>query len=145
MGSVLSIDLACRTENLGICLLTGSGNSYSARFLDSSDFHITDPLRAGDFGKLVSEYCREEGVRVLIIDGPQAWKDPDSHCPHCRLCEKELATPAKTGTEGVVKPHTWTRFVSFSIEVFNSLVKECGGKLAEGHRIAAPQSGFLAL
>jgi hypothetical protein len=145
MGRVLSIDLACRSKNLGICLLTASGNSYSARFLSSSEFHIADPLSRSDFAKLISTFCHEEGIRVLLVDGPQAWKDPDSEWPHCRVCEKELATPAKTGTEGVVKPHTWVRFVRFSIELFDSLTKECGAQLAEGQRLEAPQSGLLAL
>ena len=53
MGGVLSIDLACCTKNLGICLLTADKNSYSARFLHSSDINIADPLHALDFAKLV--------------------------------------------------------------------------------------------
>jgi hypothetical protein len=104
-----------------------------------------DPLDALGFAKLVSDFCYKEGVKVLLIDGPQAWKDPDSELLHCRACERELATPAKTGTQGVAKPHTWIRFVEFSIDVFDYLVKECGAHLAESHRLIAPQSGFLAL
>ena len=45
----------------------------------------------------------------------------------------------------MVKPHTWTRFVSFSIEVFDFLVANFGARLAESRRIVVPDSGFLAL
>jgi hypothetical protein len=145
MDSALSIDLACFTKNLGICLLTASQDLWSAHFLRTSDLQITDPLQSRVFAHVVSDFCHKEGIRILLVDGPQAWKDPDSELLHCRACERELATPAKTGTVGSVKPKTWVRFVSFSIGVFESLVTECGAQLAESHQIIAPKSGFLAL
>jgi hypothetical protein len=94
--------------------------------LHSSDISIADPLHALDFAKVVSEFCHEKGIRILLIDGPQAWKDPDSKWVHCRACEKELATPAKTGAKGMVKPHTWTRFVVSQSKFSISLSRTSG-------------------
>jgi hypothetical protein len=37
------------------------------------------------------------GAAALLIDGPEAWKDPDNGLQHSRVCERELNTPAKTG------------------------------------------------
>jgi hypothetical protein len=56
-----------------------------------------------------------------MIDGPQAWKDPDNGLEHSRRCERCLNTPAKTGLPGFVKPKSYTSFVSFSIELFDQL------------------------
>lgn len=58
---------------------------------------------------------------LLLLDGPQAWKDPANGLVHQRLCERALATQAKTGPPGVVKPGTQRRFVELSIALFDAL------------------------
>lgn len=65
--------------------------------------------------------CRKRDARVLLIDGPQAWKDEANGLPCQRVCEKALATPGKTGVPGSVLPRSWTFFVRFSIALFESL------------------------
>jgi hypothetical protein len=77
------------------------------------------------------------------MDG-QAWKDPDSELAHSRRCEKQLNTQAKTGIVGKVKPATWTRFVEFSIAIFNRLV-ELGGRLADRPQPVALDGQLLVL
>jgi hypothetical protein len=61
------------------------------------------------------------GAAALLIDGPQAWKDPDNGLQHSRVCERELNTPAKTGLPGAVKPANYLPFVQFSIAFFDEL------------------------
>jgi len=58
---------------------------------------------------------------VLLIDGPQGWKDPENGLEHSRVCERELNTPAKTGLPGAVKPANYGPFVEFSILFFDQL------------------------
>lgn len=58
---------------------------------------------------------------MIFIDGPQGWKDPANGLEHARRCERELATPGKTGLPGCVKPASWTRMAAFSIELFDAL------------------------
>jgi hypothetical protein len=60
-------------------------------------------------------------VQVVLVDGPQAWKDPGNGLEHARVCEHELHTPAKTGLPGQVKPANYRPFVDFSIAVFDRL------------------------
>jgi hypothetical protein len=61
------------------------------------------------------------GARVLSIDGPQAWKDEANGLPCQRVCEKALATQAKTGPPGQAKPGTQTSFVALSVRLFDAL------------------------
>jgi len=65
--------------------------------------------------------CAKHGARLLLIDGPQAWKHEANGLPCQRVCEKELATQAKTGPPGLVKPGTQTSFVAFSVRLFDEL------------------------
>src|SRR3954462_5817028 len=78
---------------------------------------------------MLARWLTELGARceakAIFLDGPQGWKDPSNGLEHARQCERELATPGKTGLPGVVKPQSWTRMATFSIELFNALEK-CG-------------------
>jgi hypothetical protein len=65
--------------------------------------------------------CARHGASRILLDGPQAWKDPANGLVHQRLCERALATQAKTGPPGVVKPGTQRRFVELSIALFDAL------------------------
>lgn len=69
----------------------------------------------------LNRYCADRGIRVLLLDGPQAWKSSRSALAHSRQCERELNTPAKTGLPGNVKPRNYLPFVTFSIRVFDAL------------------------
>jgi len=60
-------------------------------------------------------------VGVIILDGPQGWRDPRVGPGHSRKCEKALNTPAKTGEPGVVKPGGYAPYVAFSVDVFDAL------------------------
>lgn len=65
--------------------------------------------------------CKRHDARLLLIDGPQAWKDEANGLRCQRVCEKALATPGKTGVPEVVLPRTWTRFAKLSIALFDAL------------------------
>lgn len=78
----------------------------------------------------LNNICGQNGIDLILIDGPQGWKATDSDLQHCRRCERTLNTPAKTGAPGSVKPAPYTKFVEFSIDVYDELCK--GG----WHRLA---------
>ena len=146
MGRVLSIDLAYTTvQNLGICLLEEDrGIVKEFNFLQPSQLGLADPPVPALFGEAIYSFCVDEGVRLLILDGPQGWKDPGSELVHCRRCERILNAPAKTGIAGQVKPANYIRFVEFSISVFRELV-ERGALLARSPRIEPPSDRLLVL
>jgi hypothetical protein len=146
MGRVLSIDLAYTTvRNVGICLLEEDRGAVTAYdFLQPSRLGLSDPPVPGVFAKAIHAFCLDEGISLLILDGPQGWKDPSSTLVHCRRCERILNAPAKTGIVGQVKPANYTRFVEFSIAIFANLT-EREALLATGPSIAPPVDRLLVL
>lgn len=117
---IVSVDLAVkRYADIGVAILNcNNGIIYS-------HFHKISLPGSPEVG-LLTDYlcalCADNNATVLIIDGPQAWKDPDNGLEHSRICERQLNTQAKTGLPGHVKPANFTRFVKFSIDIFDALV-----------------------
>jgi hypothetical protein len=145
MGRVLSIDLAYKkARDFGICLVEKrKGQPLKAEFISPREL-INDPPEAGLCARAVFEFCKKHRVRVVLLDGPQGWKDPESPLPHSRHCEKILRTPGKTGTVGRSKPGNYTPFISFSIDVFAELIR-LGGELVSSEVIKVPKDCLLVV
>jgi len=122
---ILSIDLACRSyEDFGFCLLEEfDGRVKDLRYLPYQDIGLKEVPEPDVFACKVLDFCQYEGASILMLDGPQGWKDPDNGLLHQRICEKHWNTQAKTGTKGNVKPVNFRPFVSFSTEVFRLLAQ----------------------
>ena len=119
---VLSIDLAMESRRIGICVLEGTRRRSKLILLSPEDLKLPSRPDALQLALAILDYCSRHGVKVVLLDGPQAWKDPRSELPHSRRCERELSTQVKTGTAGNVKPAPALRFVQFCIDVFRHLV-----------------------
>ena len=145
MGGVLSIDLAYKkARDFGICLVEARrGQPLKAEFIPPHEL-INDPPVAGQCARAIFEFCKKHGVRVVLLDGPQGWKDPENPLPHSRHCEKILFTQGKTGTVGRAKPGGFTPFAAFSIGVFAELVR-LGGELVSSAVVKAPKDGLLVM
>ncbi len=144
MARTLSIDLAYTSyEKFGICFIDGVGRPpWKVKWVKPSQIGLTgDPAPAACAAEL-ARFCAAEAIDILILDGPQGWKDPSSPHPHCRICERELRCPAKTGVEGKVKPANYSGFVEFSIGLFTTLENRWGMSLLTrtGSR---PRAGVL--
>ncbi len=127
MARALSIDLAYTSyAKFGACLIEGVGRPpWRVEFLKPAALGLTgDPTPAGCAASLARFVAAEE-IDFLLLDGPQGWKDPQVPLP-CRACDRELACPAKVGTEGKVKPASYRGFVEFSIGVFTTLERRWG-------------------
>jgi hypothetical protein len=144
VSSTLSIDLACTSyEKFGICRIDGIGRPpWQVRFLKPGTLGLEGSPAPAACAEAIARYCAAEGVEVLLLDGPQGWKDPKSVLRHSRRCERELACPAKTGTEGKVKPANYRRFVEFSIGLFTTLVGRWGMTLL-ARSVPRPRAGVL--
>jgi hypothetical protein len=145
MGGVLSIDLAYKkARDFGICLIEKrKGQALRIEFIPPHQL-INDPPEAAQCARAIFEFCKKHKVRIVILDGPQGWKDPSSPLPHSRHCEKILFTPGKTGTVGRSKPGSYTPFISFSIDVFAQLVT-LGGELVSNAVVNTPKDGLLVV
>ena len=124
-GVALSVDLAyVNYRDIGVALVTcdnrGPAESLAARALDV-------PLIGRPSVTALSIWLREmveaHDVRCLCIDGPLGWRSPHTDSPHCRLSERAVRAPGKTGLppDGV-KPRTYLGFTTFSIALFDALL-----------------------
>ncbi|WP_411280951.1 hypothetical protein [Gemmatimonas sp.] len=70
------------------------------------------------------EMVEAHDVRCLCIDGPLGWRSPNTDSPHCRLSERTVRAPGKTGLppDGV-KPRTYLGFTTFSIALFAAFLE----------------------
>jgi hypothetical protein len=117
--AVLSIDLAYTDyQDIGVVALSQSKDAISCEPIRLGRNDVPTPSMLAAH---IDDICRQNAIRFLILDGPQGWKADDNGLLHSRLCERELNTPAKTGRPFEVKPAAYTKFVKFSVEVYDAL------------------------
>jgi hypothetical protein len=120
--SILSVDLASnRYRDIGVAVLGIRNESVAIEFVESSAYGLQGRPCIKDLTHWLSSLAKAYEAEVIFVDGPQGWKDPANGFEHARRCERELATPGKTGLPGCVKPVSWTRMAAFSIELFDAL------------------------
>jgi hypothetical protein len=71
----------------------------------------------------LNHLCGVRGIRVMVLDGPQAWKSRFNGLEHARVSERQLNTAAKTGLPGMVKPITYRPFAEFCLDVYEALCR----------------------
>ena len=124
--AILSVDLATnRYRDIGVAVLIAGEELVSVEFIEASGFGLSGRPRVDGVSRWLAELASSYEADVIFIDGPQGWKDPSNGHMHARVCERELATPGKTGLPGLVKPGSWTRMAEFSIDLFDAL-GDCG-------------------
>ena len=120
--TVLSVDLASRRyQDNGIALLSGRWGATQCRLVPAESLGLRGEPDAERFAAALHALAEESGARLILLDGPQAWRAERSDLVHQRRCERAAQTPGKTGLPGVVKPATWTRMAWFSIAMFDAL------------------------
>jgi hypothetical protein len=78
----------------------------------------------------LNHLCAVRDIRILVLDGPQAWKSGDNGLQHARVSERQLNTAAKTGLPGMVKPVTYRSFAEFCMDVYDALCRRGWRRLA---------------
>ena len=71
-------------------MLESQGGRAAAEFPPLAEFGLKgdpDPQRCAE---ALAAFCDASGVGVLLLDGPQAWKDPSTREEHSRVCEALL-------------------------------------------------------
>lgn len=116
---VVSIDLAHSSyTNNGVVVLTDTDEAIWA---DLVEIPLSGKPDAKQLAEYAAKLAESSGADLIFVDGPQGWRDPAEDVSELRVCERKLAAPAKTGLPLQVKPHNYTPFVRFSIEVFDAL------------------------
>ena len=90
------------------------------------------PVDANILAGQLNHLCTVRGIRVIMLDGPQAWKSRSNGLEHSRVSERQLNTAAKTGLPGMVKPVTYRAFAEFCLDVYDALCRR-GWRRLETH------------
>ncbi len=135
------MDLACADyRDIGVALVTYTEECLTARAFDV-------PLQGRPAVQPLTDWLQEQaiehGATCLCIDGPLGWKAPDTESLHCRLSERAVRAPGKTGLppDGV-KPRSYLAFTTFSIAVFEAL-RASGAWALPGEPHAAAGAGTM--
>lgn len=119
---ILSIDLAARRyQDIGIALLSDCIGAVRATLVSPASLNLAGAPNAGDLAHALHALATRHDVRLILIDGPQAWRADDAPNAHMRACERATRTPGKTGLPGIVKPASWTRMATYSYDLFDRL------------------------
>jgi len=81
------------------------------------------PVDPDNLAGRLNHLCVSRGIRVLLLDGPQAWKSGSNGLDHARVSERQLNTPGKTGLPGIVKPLTYRPFTEFCVDIYDALCR----------------------
>lgn len=133
---VLSVDLAYkRHADIGVALLEAGAHRITATIIAPD---LPDPPQPHVLADWLHDLARAHDVQGLAIDGPLGWKAPGTDALHCRVSEKQVRAPGKTGLppDGV-KPRTYLAFTTFSIALFERLTTTHGYRLP-GDAAGAP-------
>ena len=160
--AVLSVDLAYRRwTSLGVVVLerklelvesaNGEGVVHSSIECEILPFgppglgaeHDAGPIDADILAGRINHLCNVRGIRVIMLDGPQAWKSKSNGLVHARVSERELNTAGKTGLPGIVRPITYRPFTEFCMDVYDALCRRGWRRLATADRSSSPQERVL--
>lgn len=149
--AVLSVDLALRRwSDLGIVILDratvplapfnyGPGACpINCHIVPSSPEGLpAGPIDPNILAGRLNHLCAVRGIRVIMLDGPQAWKSKDNGLVHARVSERQLNTVAKTGLPGMVKPITYRPFAEFCLDVYDALCRRGWRRMDTSERLTA--------
>ena len=106
---------------------------------DSTPTFVDANILAGRLNHL----CALRGIRVIMLDGPQAWKSRSNGMEHARVSERQLNTAAKTGLPGMVKPATYRNFAEFCLDLYDALCRRGWCRLSTREQPGAQQERVL--
>jgi hypothetical protein len=101
------------------------------------------PVDANILAGQLNHLCTVRGIRVIMLDGPQAWKSCTNGLEHSRVSERQLNTAAKTGLPGMVKPVTYRAFAEFCLDVYDALCRRGWRRLETRNQPGSPPERVL--
>ena len=101
------------------------------------------PVDANILAGRLNHLCGVRRIRVMMLDGPQAWKSRSNGLEHARVSERQLNRAAKTGLPGMVKPVTARPFAEFCLDVYDALCRRGWRRLETRHQPGSPPERVL--
>jgi hypothetical protein len=122
--SVLSIDLAHKSyADVGVCSLRIAASQIEVAPIRLPALGLSGKPMSSALARVIADLAEQLGARLILIDGPQAWKSPENGLSHSRICERQLATQGKTGLPGFTKPSNYAPFIALAIDLFDQLAE----------------------
>jgi hypothetical protein len=90
------------------------------------------PVDANLLAGRLNHLAGVRGIRIMMLDGPQAWKSRSNGLEHARVSDRQLNRVAKTGLPGMVKPLTCRTFAEFCMDVYDALCRRGWRRLSTG-------------
>ena len=132
MRPILTVDLALkRYQDFGVAVVSRRKDRFQAELVRWDDAGTPEPSVVAH---RIVQLAHQHDVHLILLDGTQAWKDEDNGLLHCRICEKEMHTPSKTGPPGTCKPQNYLAFTKSTVAIFDALA------LSGFPRLAGPPS-----
>jgi hypothetical protein len=149
---LLGVDLAStKWSNVGSALLSLSPDLMPIEVeINPIPWPLNEQITSDALAETVDAFARTRGVCAVSLDGPQAWRDPAAPASQGvgRACEKSARTPGKTGPVGITWPRNQVGWISFSIRVFDDLLRMPQVRLINdpnARLIKPPESGYYVL
>jgi hypothetical protein len=101
--------------------------------------HVDPEILAGR----INHFANLRGIRIVMLDGPQAWKSRSNGLEHARVSERQLNTPAKTGLPGLVKPLSMRPYAEFCLDLYDSLCRRGWRRLDTREQPSGPLDRVL--
>ena len=95
---------------------------------------LDTPLTPQALADAVHAFAVREDVRAVALDGPHAWRNPDTpaNAPGVgRRCELACRTQGKTGVYPKAYPGPQFTWIDFCVRVFDALLAQPGVRLAQ--------------
>jgi hypothetical protein len=149
--AVLSVDLACRRwSDLGVVVLSRDRSRLPAVSVTCEILPFDPPgldaaqdqgpIDAENLAGRLNHLCAVRDIRILMLDGPQAWKSGTNGLEHARVSERQLNTAGKTGLPGMAKPATYRSFAEFCMDVYDALGRRGWQRLRTRPKPASPDA-----
>jgi hypothetical protein len=136
LAGALSIDLALRRwRDVGAAFV--AADSAGVNTATVLAMPVEQALTLDTLVAAIDDWCERFPVRVIAIDGPLAWRDPQAHGAHARDAERELRCSGKTGARpDEVKPRPFRAFTEFSMALAEALIARGWPLVTRAHAAA---------
>jgi hypothetical protein len=112
---VVSVDLTCRNwSDLGVVCLEHRGPHIHCELVNWTDESGTFPPPVVELALRLNTLCAERAAGVLMLDGPQAWKEEAGSF-------EPLAGPSRPASASSNQPIPYERFVGYCLALYDAL------------------------
>lgn len=124
---VLGVDVASSEwSSNGSALVEFDSNGWRNVVAPAVVWPTTHALTPRALARALMDYCAQESISAISLDGPQGWRDPgtSAELPGVgRRCEYACNTQGKTAVYPLTYPSSQFGWINFCVELFDELLR----------------------